>query len=228
MRHLLRLLLGLLPASRLKNALLSRTGRSWSVAPDAAVQPTVLWRIGSLRVASGARIGFGNTIRDMHVVELDERALVGQFNWISGASAWLAPDLATAASLRLGREACILSRHYLDCGGGVEFAPMARLAGVRSTLMTHAWDAMEWEPNVAPIRLGERDLVSSHTFVSPGVTVADCVVVGAGSVIIKDLDQPETLYAGSPAVAKRSLAGARMFTLDSLERRAHERGADGR
>ena len=51
---------------------------------------------------------------------------------------------------------------------------------------------------VAPIRIGAGAWVAARTFVSPGVTVGEGAVVGACSVVMKDV-LPWMVVAGNPA-----------------------------
>ena len=53
--------------------------------------------------------------------------------------------------------------------------------------------------------IGARGLICTRCVIVPGVTVADRVIVGAGSVVTKDLDKPCSLYAGSPARWRREM-----------------------
>jgi putative colanic acid biosynthesis acetyltransferase WcaF len=50
----------------------------------------------------------------------------------------------------------------------------------------------------APITIGSQAWVAAGTFVAPGVSIADGVVVGAMSVVTRDLEEPWTIYAGNP------------------------------
>ena len=49
-----------------------------------------------------------------------------------------------------------------------------------------------------PIRIGSGSWVAAGVFVCPGVSMADGVVVGARSVVTKNLDIPWSVYAGNP------------------------------
>ncbi len=60
-------------------------------------------------------------------------------------------------------------------------------------------DYSRWEmPLVAkPITIGENAWVAADVFVGPGVSIGELCVVGARSVVVKDLP-PRTLCAGNP------------------------------
>ena len=49
-----------------------------------------------------------------------------------------------------------------------------------------------------PIHIGKRVWIGSGSIVLPGITIGDNSIVGAGSVVTKDIP-PNTIYAGNPA-----------------------------
>ena len=49
-----------------------------------------------------------------------------------------------------------------------------------------------------PIHIGKRVWIGSGSTVLPGVTIGDNSIVGAGSIVTKDIP-PNTIYAGNPA-----------------------------
>ena len=208
-RSIVLLLLGLLPASRPKNRLLTLCGRGWSVAATARIHPTVLWRVGRLHAGERCHIGPGNVLRQLARVELADEASIGQFNWITAEASYAEQaDPALAGCLLLDFGAAIASRHYLDCAGGVTMGSMSILAGVRSTFLTHWADHAQWVLRAAPIRIGDSVIVSSVATVTAGAAVAERSIVAAGAVVPKALTEPARLYAGVPAKPVADLTGA--------------------
>jgi maltose O-acetyltransferase len=51
---------------------------------------------------------------------------------------------------------------------------------------------------VAPVTIGRRVFIGARSVVLPGVTIGDDAIVGAGSVVRRDVD-PGTVVAGNPA-----------------------------
>ncbi|WIM85537.1 acyltransferase [Gallibacterium anatis] len=51
----------------------------------------------------------------------------------------------------------------------------------------------------APIKIGKNVWICANSTILPGVSIADNIIVGAGSVVTKDLDRANSLYAGNPA-----------------------------
>jgi acetyltransferase-like isoleucine patch superfamily enzyme len=211
------LLLGLLPAHRIKNALLNLTGAR--IARSARIQPIVLWRVRSLVVGERGYIGPANSFRELARVELGEDAEIGQLNWFSAAASYLSPsDHPMTASLVMDDQAAIVSRHYVDCSGGVEMKRTSILGGVRSTVLSHSADVHAWEVTGSPVVFGERSMVLSHSLVSPGITIADGVVAAAGAVIVRDLPEPGRLYGGVPAKVIGDLSGSDVLSRETSRR----------
>lgn len=203
------LVVGLLPASRWKNALLSLLGPGWSVDRAARVHPVVLWRVGRLRVGSGCLIGPANVFRDLTLLELAPDAAFGQFNWVTAEARYAEQaDPERAGTVVLDTGAAVNSRHYLDCAGGFRLGRFGIVAGVRCTFLTHWADHRDWVLRAAPIDLGDATIVSSGSTVTAGVTVADRCVVAAGAVVPKSLTEPGKLCGGVPAKPIADLTGA--------------------
>jgi len=62
---------------------------------------------------------------------------------------------------------------------------------------THDYARWEMPLVTAPISIGENAWLGADTFVGPGVTVGELCVVGARSVVVKDLP-PRTICVGHP------------------------------
>jgi maltose O-acetyltransferase len=104
---------------------------------------------------------------------------------------------------------CVVNHNcYLDNKERITMGPRSGLA-MGSMLVTsnHAmgdgfprWGAFE----PAPIEIGAGTWIGARVIVLPGVTVGDGCLVGAGSVVTKDLE-PNGIYAGVPAKRIRDL-----------------------
>lgn len=49
-----------------------------------------------------------------------------------------------------------------------------------------------------PVKIGRNVWIGSNSTILPGVTVGDNAVIGAGSVVTKDIPE-NTVFAGNPA-----------------------------
>lgn len=56
----------------------------------------------------------------------------------------------------------------------------------------------------APVIIGDYCWIGARSMILPGVTIGECSVVAAGSVVTKDVP-PHCLVAGSPAIVKKKL-----------------------
>ena len=94
------------------------------------------------------------------------------------------------AQIKLGRYATVSQRTHL-CAG------------------SHDIEDPGFRVIARPISIGERAWIAAEAFVGPGVTVGEGAVVGARSVLFKDL-LPWEICVGNPArvIGRRSLRGA--------------------
>ena len=61
----------------------------------------------------------------------------------------------------------------------------------------------EWE-DCAPVSIGEECWIGGRVTICPGVTIGDRAVIGAGSLVTKDIPA-DTLAVGSPAKVVKKL-----------------------
>lgn len=69
--------------------------------------------------------------------------------------------------------------------------------------------------SVRPVRIGNKVWVGRQSMILPGVTVGEGAVIGAASVVTRDIP-PYTVWAGNPAKFIRSLEASN--TAPSLEK----------
>lgn len=61
-----------------------------------------------------------------------------------------------------------------------------------------------YPPVKAPVIIGKNCWIGANSIILPGVTIGDCSVVAAGSVVINDVPSG-VMVAGNPAVVKKKL-----------------------
>ena len=92
-------------------------------------------------------------------------------------------------------------------GGGVHIGRKTLIApGEHIYTAEHpleADDRAKWEM-CRPVRIGERCWIGGDVTICPGVTIGDRVVIGAGSVVTRDIPS-DTLAFGSPCKVVRKL-----------------------
>jgi acetyltransferase-like isoleucine patch superfamily enzyme len=93
---------------------------------------------------------------------------------------------------------CFLDgRGDLVIGNNVDLTP-----GVRILTEQHDIDSPDYATVKKPVLIGDHVVVGSWALILPGVKVGEGAVIGAGSVVVKEVAE-YTLVAGNPAVKKR-------------------------
>jgi len=197
LRHVLALVAMLAPSAvRLG---IYRRLLGYRIAPTAVVGRSFIV-VDELEMAAGAHIGPLNILRGCRRVQLDENAYFGFLNWVNGVrreGAYV--GLERDPSLYMRRESMITSLHFFDCSDAVEIGEFCAIAGCFTQVLTHSVDLYEARQATAPVRTGPHSFIATRCTVLAGSDIAERVVVGAGSVVIKSLPQKRMLYAGNPA-----------------------------
>jgi acetyltransferase-like isoleucine patch superfamily enzyme len=211
-RSVLVALVGVLPASELKNSLLRRLG--WAIGDGVRIGQSLFFRVGHVDIGSGAYIGSCNVIKDLAALRLEEHAEICHWNWVTAARQLGAAG--AACLLHLGPHSNITSRHYIDCTGGLRVGTASAIGGVRSTLLTHGISSAAWPARILrksdthtfkPIEIGDYCLISSNVQVSPGTVVGSRIVVGMGATIAGRLLGPGLYVQSRATLVKSDLDG---------------------
>lgn len=124
--------------------------------------------------------------------------------------------------VHIGDGSVINNQVYIDASGDVTIGDRTGIASrVRILTATHdigPHDQRMGDLTALPVSIGSGVWIGADTTILPGVTIADGVVIGAGSLVTKDCE-PDAVYVGRPARLLRHLA------LDSGD--AVDRPADG-
>jgi putative colanic acid biosynthesis acetyltransferase WcaF len=150
----------------------------WFFAGTPIVRTAVLPFSGLKRAvlrAFGARVGRGVVIKPGVKVKYPWLLEVGDHVWI-GEDCWI----DNLAMVSLGSNSCISQGVYLCTGN-------------------HDWSDPSFGLITKSIRIGTGSWLAARTVVGPGVTVGNCAVTAAGSVVTKDVPAHE-IHGGNPAV----------------------------
>ncbi|WP_017878895.1 acyltransferase [Janthinobacterium sp. CG3] len=170
-----------------------------------------------LAMQSGARIGHLNALKIRRLL-MRQDAYIGRANFLHGPiDVVLARDAAIGntnkvvrgpagvvavgrAELRLGQLAKITANHRVDCTRSVRIGAFSTLAGVGIQVWTHGY-VHEME-GAGRYRIDGAVLIENNVYIgaacviSMGVRIAAGVIVGAGTTVARDLDEPG-LYVSS-------------------------------
>ena len=122
----------------------------------------------------GAKIGAGVIVRPGVNVHFPWRLVVGNHCWIGDGTV-----LLNIAPITFEDHVALAHQVYVAAGGH----------DIRSATMA---------PKHAPVVVKSGTWIASRAFVGPGVTIHERCVVGAGSVVVKDIG-PDVVVGGSPA-----------------------------
>lgn len=165
-------------------------------------------RARSVKLGRYVKIG-SMTMIDTGVLSIDEDSRVNENVVVGGTPS---PD----SRLTIGKRAIIMQYSYINTTMPITIGDDSGIGG-HCLLFTHgSWlNQMDGFPVAfAPITIGKNVWLPWRVFIMPGITLGDNVVIGANSMINKDIPA-NTLAAGSPAkVIKTNFPAA----LDSEQR----------
>lgn len=121
------------------------------------------------------------------------------------------PKLVHRDKITIGKNSTINENVYLYGRGGIVIEDGVSLS-YNVSLISSGYRTSDWMENKKhkhhesdPIKI-ERDCwIGANTTVLKGITIAEGSIVGAGSVVTKNLTEPNALYAGNPARYIKSL-----------------------
>lgn len=209
MRSLLTTLACLLPFQGLKRRILNRLGHD--IHPRALIGICLVRNIERLELAEGAVIGHFNVLGGIRLVRLAYGARINTFNMImSGLTLEGDTDHNDVkGTLQLGEHARIISWHQLDCSGGVVLGDECWISGMRSTILSHAFDPYEGGFVLEPIELKRRAVLGTNCTLLPGVTVGAGSLLAAGSTAwTRQQLEDDSLYGGVKAQRLRDIEQA--------------------
>lgn len=169
----------------------------------------------------GAKIGHFNFCKRIDQIYMDEKAKIGNANWISGFSTnnqgilkkgHFAHIHNRKCELRIGKQSSLTSRHYIDCTGGVYIGDFVTVAGFQTSFLSHSIDLKNNRQDAAPIKIGSYTFVSAKCTILKGANLPAHSVLGACSLLNKSYEKEYTLYAGTPAKAVKHLEGYKYLT----------------
>lgn len=154
-------------------------GMVWLLLFRPSPRPLHAWRRALLR-GFGARLG-----RDVNVH--------------ANVRVWAPWQLTVGDRVGIANGVTLYNMAPLTIGSGCVVSQGAHLCGG-----THDIDSPNFQLVAKPIALAEDVWVCADAFVGPGVRVARGCVLGARAVVMRSIDEPWTVWAGNPAVRKKT------------------------
>ncbi|MDZ5620009.1 acyltransferase [Nocardioides bizhenqiangii] len=181
MRSLLTTFAFLLPFRSLKIRLLNRLGHD--IHPTAFVGICLVRNVARFELAEGAQIGHFNVFDGLDEIRLGRGSRILLLNYFM-AGYTVGPGEERGEyykRLQMGDNAHIVTLHVLDCSGGLVIADDCWITGVRSTVLTHAFDPQDGAIIVEPITLEKGSLVATSCTMLPGSVLGEGALLAAGS-----------------------------------------------
>jgi len=100
---------------------------------------------------------------------------------------------------------CVLfGAGHIEIGRGFDCGPGTMIFSSHSDYVVNGAGKLPRQHVFAPVRIGDFVTVFAQCVISPGVTIGNGAAIGAGSVVLDDVEQ-DCLYAGVPARKIREL-----------------------
>jgi acetyltransferase-like isoleucine patch superfamily enzyme len=167
-------------------------GKEVSIGKKTSIGFFTIIRARKIEIARYVKIGATSAI-DTERIFIDDDARINEQVYIGGTK-------TPQSFLSMGKRTIIMQASYINPTMPITIGDDSGIGG-HCLLFTHgSWNsALEGYPvKFAPIHIGKKVWLPWRVFVMPGVTIGDGVVVGADSMINKDVPA-NCLVAGSPA-----------------------------
>lgn len=169
----------------------------------------------SVEMHAYSRVGSLTLVKGLSSFILEEHAHIGPMNWLSGypksrkGAFWDYPEREPAFLVK--RHGAVTLSHYIDCTDKVTIGAFALVAGRNTQILTHS---VEFEANrqmAAPVTIGDYTFVGTRSILLRGTSLPSHSILGAGSVLTKQIEQPHSLIGGNPAKVVKELDASLAF-----------------
>ncbi|QBJ97218.1 sugar O-acetyltransferase [Rhodococcus sp. ABRD24] len=151
---------------------------------------------------------FNSTVADEDALR---RELLDELLGSLGAGSWIMPRfqcdygiyIRIGSNSFLNYDAVLLDCAPITIGDDVSIGPRAQLLTALHPMTDHQARRERWE-SAAPIVIGNNVWMGGGVIVCPGVTIGDNTVIGAGSVVTRDIPA-HVFAAGNPCRVIKAL-----------------------
>jgi acetyltransferase-like isoleucine patch superfamily enzyme len=172
-------------------------GKDVEIGNDSSVGFFTIIRAKKIKIGRYVKIGAFSAI-DTELFSIDDDARINEQVYIGGMKT---PESA----LIMGKRTIIMQASYINPTKPIVIGDDSGIGG-HCLLFTHgSWSSVldGYPVKFEPITIGKKVWLPWRVFVMPGVNIGDGVVVGADSLINKDIPA-NSLVAGSPAKILKS------------------------
>ena len=166
----------------------------WEHVAGDLLHPAHLARKAALQRACGAELAETAFIAE-HAAVFTERLKMGERSWIAG-HALVRGDITFGDDCTVNPYACISGK--VACGNGVRVASHASIVGFNHGFDDTSLPIHRQKVTTTGITIGDDVWIAADAFVGPRVQIGRGSVVGARSVVVRDV-APQTVVAGNPA-----------------------------
>lgn len=134
--------------------------------------------------------------------------------WKKNIQLYGIPRIDNVENMKVGKHVSINGNTYIQCTGGVTLGDYVTISygcvilttGIKTENYSTECKTQYRMHENAPVIIGEGVWLGACTKIMPGCTIAKHKIVGAGSVVTKNLDKEGWLYAGVPALPIKPLS----------------------
>ncbi len=213
------LLVGLLPASRVKNELLNRLGHQ--IHPKAKIDPVLFLKVLRIEIGEGTHVWSGNLFKNLRGLRIGTHGTLMRWNRVTAVPAFRRTqnaDPEKVGVLWIGDHVLVTKGHALDCSGGVVMEDWSAIAGRETLVYSHSYDPSVHELTCAVTRIGENSFIAARTTLASGALLPQRSVLAMGSTLMPGKTKENCLYAGMPARAVRDISDWKMQSGRDMQR----------
>lgn len=140
-------------------------------------------------------IGEGAWLRSGNLISC-QRFFMAEHSRINGGNVFRG-----SGNFSLGAYSRVINNHFFDLTANVSIGERSWVAGMNSQFWTHgSFKSPSGQIKEKSINIGNHVYLASGVKIGPGVVVAPGVVVGLGAVVLKSVEEDDSLWLGNPAI----------------------------